>query len=74
MFGRDTDAFISRLGNLTTSISGERREAAFLRQRLSHATVDPNGSCLFATESPTDTVGSQNFNTFSTRQAPHLGE
>ena len=32
-FGRDTDAFISRLGHLTTSISGEHPEAEFLRQR-----------------------------------------
>ena len=34
VFGRDTDAFISRLGHLTTSISGERLEAEFLRQCL----------------------------------------
>ena len=27
VFGRDTDAFISRLGHLTTSISGDCREA-----------------------------------------------
>ena len=39
VLGRDTDAFISLLGHLTTSISGERREAEFHRQRLSHATV-----------------------------------
>ena len=39
VFGRDTNAFISRLGHLATSISGERREAEFLRQRLSLATV-----------------------------------
>ena len=30
VFGRDTNAFISRLGHLTTSISGECREAEFL--------------------------------------------
>ena len=35
--------------------------------------VDPNGSCLFAAGSPTNTVGSQSFQTFSTRQTPHLG-
>ena len=34
VFGRDTNALISRLGHLTTSISGERRKAEFLRQRL----------------------------------------
>ena len=34
----------------------------------------PNGSCLFAAGSPTDTVGSQDFQTFSTRQAPRLGD
>ena len=39
VFGRDTNAFISRLGNFTTSISGERREAEFLCQRLSLAAV-----------------------------------
>ena len=42
VFGRDTNAFISRLGHLATSISGERREAEFLRQRLSLATVCGN--------------------------------
>ena len=42
MFGRDTNAFNSRFGHLTTSISGERREAEFLRQRLSLATVRGN--------------------------------
>ena len=36
--------------------------------------LDPNGSCLFASGSPTDTVGSQNFQPFSTRQTPHLGD
>ena len=30
--------------------------------------MDSNGSCLFAAGSPTDNVGSQNFQTFSTRQ------
>ena len=39
VFGRYTNAFISRLGHLTTSNSGERREAEFLRQSLSLATV-----------------------------------
>ena len=33
-----------------------------------------NGSCLFAAGLPTDTVGSLNFQTFFTRQAPHLGD
>ena len=42
VFGRDTNAFISRLGHLATSISGERHEAEFLRQRLSLATVSGN--------------------------------
>ena len=36
--------------------------------------IDPNGCCLFAAGLPTDTVGSQNFQTFSTRQSPHLGD
>ena len=39
VFGRDTVAIISRLGHLTTSISGERREAEFFRQRLLLATL-----------------------------------
>ena len=46
VFGRDTGAFISRLGHLTTSISGERREAEFLRQRLSLATVRGNAQSV----------------------------
>ena len=46
MFGRDTNAFISRLGHLTTSISGERREAEFLRQSLSIATVRGNAQSV----------------------------
>ena len=29
---------------------------------------DPNGSCLFAAGSPTDTIGSQSLRTFSTHQ------
>ena len=33
---------------------------------------DANGRCLFAAGSPTDTVGSQNFRTFSTRQIAFL--
>ena len=45
-----------------------------MTQLLSHRVTvrpvpaDPNVSCLFAAGSPTDTVGSQNFQTFSTRQ------
>ena len=46
VFGRDTNVFISRLGHLTTSISGERREAEFLRQRLSLATVRGNAQSV----------------------------
>ena len=46
VFGRDTNAFISRLGHLATSISGERREAEFLRQRLSLATVRGNAQSV----------------------------
>ena len=34
--------------------------------------TNPNGSCLFAAGSPTDTFGSQNFLTFSTRQISFL--
>ena len=46
VFVRDTNAFISRLGHLATSISGERREAEFLRQRLSLATVSGNAQSV----------------------------
>ena len=34
--------------------------------------IDPNGSCLLAAGSPTDTVDSQNFQTFSTRHIAFL--
>ena len=34
------------LGHLTTPISGEHREAEFLRQRLSLATVRGNAQCV----------------------------
>ena len=33
-----------------------------------------NGSCLIAAGLPTDIVGSENFQTFSTRQTQHLGD
>ena len=46
VFGRDTNAFIFRLDHLTTSISGERRQAEFLRQRLSLATVRGNAQSV----------------------------
>ena len=46
VFGQDTNAFISRLGHMTTSISGERREAEFLRKRLSLATVRGNAQSV----------------------------
>ena len=46
VFGRDTNAFISRLGHLTTSISGERHEAEFFCQRLSLATVRGNAQSV----------------------------
>ena len=35
---------------------------------------NPNGSCLFAAGLPADIVGNQSFQTFSTRQTPHLGD
>ena len=35
---------------------------------------DPNGSCLIAAGLPADIVSSQSFQSFSTRQAPHLGD
>ena len=41
---------------------------------LKYKKEDTNGSCLFETGSPTDIVGRQNFQTFSTRQLPHLGD
>ena len=46
VFGRDTNAFIFRLGHLSTSVSGEHREAEFLRQRLSLATVRGNAQSV----------------------------
>ena len=50
MFGRDTNAFIFRLGHLTTSISGERRESEFLRQRLSLEKVRGNAQSVTQAE------------------------
>ena len=41
---------------------------------IRHQLLDANGSCLFAAGSPTDTVGSQSFQTCSTRQTPHLSD
>ena len=41
---------------------------------VDEAARDTNGSCLFAAGLPADIVGSQNFQTFSTRQTPHFGD
>ena len=41
---------------------------------VTNSSADPNGSCLFAAGLPTDTVGRQNFQPFSTRQTPHHGD
>ena len=57
VFGRDTNAFIFRLGHLTTSISGERCEAEFLRQRLSLATVRRNAQSVTQTDRPSSLIG-----------------
>ena len=46
MLGRDTDAFISMLGHLTTLIRGERSEAEFLRQSMTLATVGGNAQSV----------------------------
>ena len=55
---------------LSTHLNNEYQNGDCSRTVL----VDPNGSCLFAAGLPTDTVGSENFQTFSTRQTPHLGD
>ena len=39
VIGEDTDAFISRLSQLTTSIRGERHDAEFIHQHLSLTVV-----------------------------------
>ena len=57
VFGRDTNAFISRLGHLATSVSGERREAEFLRQRLSLATVRGNAQYVTQAGRPSSWIG-----------------
>ena len=57
VFGRETNAFISRLGHLATSISGERREAEFLHQRLSHATVRGNAQSVTQAGRPAHELG-----------------
>ena len=57
VYGWDTNAFISRLGHLTTSISGERREAEFLRQRLTKATVRGNAQSVTQAGLPSSWIG-----------------
>ena len=57
VLGRDTSAFISRLGHSTTSISGERREAEFLRQRLSLETVRGNAKSVTRAGRPSSWIG-----------------
>ena len=52
VFGRDTNAFISRLDHLTTSFGGERRDAEFLRQRLSLTTVRGNAKSVAQSGGP----------------------
>ena len=57
LFGRDANAFISRLGHLTTSISGERREAEFLRLRFSLAAVRGNAQSATQASRPSSRIG-----------------
>ena len=47
---------------------------SYFHQKQRSDFKDPIGSCLFAAGLPTDTVGSQDFQPFSTRQTPHLGD
>ena len=46
----------------------------FAAEERNEGDTGPNGSCLFAAGTPADNFGSQNFQTFSTRQTPHLGD
>ena len=57
VFGRGTDAFISRLGHLTTSISGERSEAEFVRQHFSLATVCGDAQSVTQAGRPSSGIG-----------------
>ena len=59
--------------------SAKRNKDEILKDQVHRTTAlndlhtnDPNGSCLFVVGSPTDTVGSQNFQTFYTRQIAFL--
>ena len=66
----------SGISPLYAALYGHHRQSspAFLWLclfRPPHAS-DPNGSCLFAAGSPTDTIGSQCFQTLSTRQIAFL--
>ena len=49
-------------------------EAKLALRSVSSAMVGTSGSCLFVAGLPADIVGSQNFQTFSTLQTPHLGD
>jgi hypothetical protein len=49
VLGPDTANFISELGHRITARTGERREAAWLRQRLSIALVRGNAAAVLAT-------------------------
>ena len=52
----------------TLTVESLRTAPTETAKHLNLAIDDPNGSCLFAAGSPTNTVGSQNFRTFSSRQ------
>ena len=62
--------------DVTFHMQGTQKFAArtIVRPPKSSYLTDPNGSCLFAAGLPTDTVCSQNFQTFSTRQTQLLGD
>ena len=71
-------SFIHRISPLQTTLIGTASDSALFRRlqkaskRFDRDLTDPNGSCLFSAGSPTDTVGSQNFQTLSTRQIAFL--
>ena len=67
--------YIKKTDSVNGQIYSNTFHARYSRAPLTFTSEvgDPNGNCLFAAGSPTDTFGSQNFQTFSTRQTPHLG-
>ena len=66
---KPSDLSLPVVGNVSDVIIAQSLVAPF-----GVTSVHPIGSCLFAAGKPANVVGIQNFQTFSTRQSPHLGD